>query len=1244
MKDGTYGDSHILIDTTSAINTLINGASIYTTDGIYDDVYITVNGSENTPSFGSAITCISRSPTGGSFGNLYAMFNGCTGSSINGTFMRAPSGSSAKDIHITVTDGTYTSIRAGNYDDNDAVYKSSFGSSYITLSGTAKATTIYGGGGIGAQTQTASADEIFDTSNVVVKDQATVTTIWSGYFNTKSTVSGSYNGNRRWNSSRIFVEGGSVGSIYTGAGNNSDSAGDVATYNTGYVYVSGGTVGTVNLGGRAGQSRVAARQSLTWTGGEITTIKAGYTSGDISVFYGGEITPDEIKLTSVLSTATTEYGHNFNVDKAIVAGRINFLPLRDQAGTDNFVFLDGVDGSNKNNGKTAALAVADIDTAVSILGPAGGTIVVSGNYAIGTLKNWPSATGGVVGAYLGKKEAVFTYEMPFEVTGGLTITGNYGGTDYNSTIDLISNGNTKFIIKGDTIIEDIFLTDGSEEAIDANGYNLTVDARVKIVTTIFLADGGTGDGSSAASPMGSLDAAFNALTLSEDCTIYIVGKYTQTSIFAPAKTGEGSVTITSYIADETDPVKAVFESPALRLSLSTDFIFDKINLNFTGLYYLVMCQYHNFTITEDVEITAPNVTNAAILNSISINSGYHTNSQAGGMIANSDCTITLNSGEKFFILPQGYQETVGTYTGTVTVNLGGDVKVERIHYTGSSAVITGGNTIYNISGDAEIESIQRGRENNINDGYLTINMSGGSVNTISVTASHFTGLTTFNDSTGKTSQREAAVIGGFDRVSGYFNTEFDISGLGLSLERTGANYITELLVDGISYYNTAGREASAFRINGNTASMLVPDDFTGVSAVQVISCDTTKATPVYSNNTWLLSPDGDGGYEAVRDELLSDALRAYGFAIRTTSETGEDGEERGQGLRLTATVKTAALEKTDGWQVTEYGLLAKKHSQESEMLYNSSDVALSTAYFKPFGDEEPTVDYFKIPPEGVTGRLSYFAAAITDIGSDDYETNYDFKPYMIISDGENETEIYGITYTRSIWAVANQCDEDEQALPFVEGILNMDRKIVITAVGDSNTDDRGEATSGRTSWPTQLRGLLEDEDYEVKNFGVSGSRVVVAETVSNSYIKEPRYFESLISDPDIVLIMLGTNDYHVGDAGTFDMDFTNLIKTYMNLPTKPKVYVMTAPPRYTTSTADGGAAHLALLDLVIARQKEVARSLGVDIIDIRNVDGLDVPYNASLGDNNVFITDNLHFTLKGYGLIARAVADEIKGN
>ena len=81
-------------------------------------------------------------------------------------------------------------------------------------------------------------------------------------------------------------------------------------------------------------------------------------------------------------------------------------------------------------------------------------------------------------------------------------------------------------------------------------------------------------------------------------------------------------------------------------------------------------------------------------------------------------------------------------------------------------------------------------------------------------------------------------------------------------------------------------------------------------------------------------------------------------------------------------------------------------------------------------------------------------------------------------------------------------------------------KIRITCVGDSITDGIG-ASSGQNTYPAQLQKILGDK-YEVLNKGVSGTTVTNSD--DRAYTKTSRYRESLTSQPDIVIILLGTND------------------------------------------------------------------------------------------------------------------------
>ena len=97
--------------------------------------------------------------------------------------------------------------------------------------------------------------------------------------------------------------------------------------------------------------------------------------------------------------------------------------------------------------------------------------------------------------------------------------------------------------------------------------------------------------------------------------------------------------------------------------------------------------------------------------------------------------------------------------------------------------------------------------------------------------------------------------------------------------------------------------------------------------------------------------------------------------------------------------------------------------------------------------------------------------------------------------------------------------------------------------------------------------MLGDE-YEIRNFGVGG-KALMRESWT-PYRTDPKFKESLASNPDIVIFMLGTNDswywnWNWNDKTSieaFQKDYVEMVQEFINLPSKPKVYVMIPPPIY----------------------------------------------------------------------------------
>lgn len=189
--------------------------------------------------------------------------------------------------------------------------------------------------------------------------------------------------------------------------------------------------------------------------------------------------------------------------------------------------------------------------------------------------------------------------------------------------------------------------------------------------------------------------------------------------------------------------------------------------------------------------------------------------------------------------------------------------------------------------------------------------------------------------------------------------------------------------------------------------------------------------------------------------------------------------------------------------------------------------------------------------------------------------------------------------------------------------------IRIAAVGDSNTDGTGvnEAERNELSYPAQLQAMLGAQ-YEVMNYGVSGSTLITG--TNNPYPAHEFFKKSKAANPNIVLIMLGTNDFRseIWNVDDYKDQFVAFINQYKNLPSKPKIYLLT-PPGYFKETDKEGEARLK--DVTVPAVFAVAEKTDVEVIDI---------YDTTKDHGDVF-PDGVHPTAEGYKIIAQTVYDSL---
>ena len=115
--------------------------------------------------------------------------------------------------------------------------------------------------------------------------------------------------------------------------------------------------------------------------------------------------------------------------------------------------------------------------------------------------------------------------------------------------------------------------------------------------------------------------------------------------------------------------------------------------------------------------------------------------------------------------------------------------------------------------------------------------------------------------------------------------------------------------------------------------------------------------------------------------------------------------------------------------------------------------------------------------------------------------------------------------------------------------------VKVACVGDSITQGSGLPDPAKNAYPGQLQSLLGDR-WKVGNFGVSGRTLL--KKGDFPYWNEKAYRDALAFAPDVVIIKLGTNDTKPQNwkhEAEFVADYTELVKSFQALESKPRVFV-----------------------------------------------------------------------------------------
>lgn len=194
-----------------------------------------------------------------------------------------------------------------------------------------------------------------------------------------------------------------------------------------------------------------------------------------------------------------------------------------------------------------------------------------------------------------------------------------------------------------------------------------------------------------------------------------------------------------------------------------------------------------------------------------------------------------------------------------------------------------------------------------------------------------------------------------------------------------------------------------------------------------------------------------------------------------------------------------------------------------------------------------------------------------------------------------------------------------------------EKKIKVACVGDYITSGSEHLTTYSESYPFILGELLGN-DYEVMNFGVSEAKV--NKQCSKAYIKSNNYGNLQIYNPDIIILIIGSNDAkpQLWDeyAERLRKDYEEMLDALHSLPASPKVYICTPICSFQN---EHGIDDYTVSQKLSTMIRTIGKEKKLDLIDLNAI----FPVNQSL------FSDNLHPDAKGNDIIAKEIFKKLTG-
>ena len=189
----------------------------------------------------------------------------------------------------------------------------------------------------------------------------------------------------------------------------------------------------------------------------------------------------------------------------------------------------------------------------------------------------------------------------------------------------------------------------------------------------------------------------------------------------------------------------------------------------------------------------------------------------------------------------------------------------------------------------------------------------------------------------------------------------------------------------------------------------------------------------------------------------------------------------------------------------------------------------------------------------------------------------------------------------------------------------------VACVGDSITWGFTIVNRRKNSYPSVLQGLL-GADYEVCNFGYNDASARF--DADTPYVTKKAYRDSQEWNPDIVLLMLGSNDTkrRNWNPEIFRRDYSKLVESYRALPSSPRV-ILIAPIRIfqPLSIPVLGLYSDTMENGVRPAIHEIATEKGLELVDL-----------VDLFQDSRYLMDGVHPQTTGARMLAQAINSGVK--